>query len=329
LILNLQGTDWFRILCLGVLVPLLLFLSLHCCTEKPSEPDTPAGTEPTTTTQQPISKRHIWVLSDGQMRQMELEVYLVGVVLAEMPASFEAEALRAQAVAARTYTIKHCMDNVRHGKNAICTDHTCCQAFITPELYVQNGGSWSSVNRIEQAVHDTMGLVLMYGGEPILATYFSCAGGLTEDAAAVWGQDIPYLQSVSSPGEEAAAHYTDSKTFTAQQLQEALCVRLPGSVDTWFGEIVYTQGGGVATIEIGGVAYRGTTIRTLLGLRSTAFSVTVSKDTVTFHTRGYGHRVGMSQYGANAMAATGKTFQQILKHYYTGAAIVHYNAFGQ
>lgn len=256
---------------------------------------------------------------------MELENYLVGVVLAEMPASFATEALRAQAVAARTYTVRHCHSDLRHGKNTICTDHTCCQAYTDPGDYVRAGGSWSAVERVRQAVTDTTGQVLMYEGELIVATYFSCAGGLTEDAAAVWGQDVPYLQSVPSPGEEAAAFFTDSKTFSAQELQSALGVRLTGPVSTWFGNVTFTEGGGVETIVIGGVAYRGTTVRTLLQLRSTAFSVSFSEDAVTFHTRGYGHRVGMSQYGADAMASAGKTYQEILAHYYTGTQIVQYS----
>jgi stage II sporulation protein D len=227
-------------------------------------------------------------------------------------------------VAARTYTIKHCQEDLRHGENIICTEHSCCQAFIDPRDYVRDGGSWSSVERVRQAVTDTVGQVLVYDGELIVATYFSCAGGLTEDAAAVWGQEVPYLQSVPSPGEEKATYYIDSKTFTAQQFQTALGIRLKGEVSSWFGEVTFTDGGGVKTMEIGGVSYRGTTLRTLLELRSTAFSVSFQDDTVTFHTRGFGHRVGMSQYGANAMAEEGRTYQEILAHYYCGTEIVHY-----
>lgn len=264
------------------------------------------------------------VLYGGQTRTVELERYLVGVVLAEMPASFETEALRAQAVAARTYTIKHCREDTRHGDNTICTDHACCQAYIDPRDYVSGGGSWSSVERVQEAVASTAGEVLVYGRELITATYFSCAGGVTEDAVAVWGREVPYLQSVISPGEEDTVFFADSRTFTAEQFQSALGTRLNGPMGHWFGDVTFTDGGGVDTMVIGGVDYRGTTLRTLLGLRSTAFSVSVADDTVTFHTRGYGHRVGMSQYGANAMAKAGKTYQQILTHYYTGTEIVQY-----
>ncbi len=312
---------------LGVLLPMLLLLLVLSLGQKQGAeppPQSNVQTTPSTDAASPQPDRQISVLYGGQQQSMELEVYLVGVVLAEMPASFELEALKAQAVAARTYTIKHCSQDARHGSNTICTDHTCCQAYIDPRDYVSGGGRWSSVERVQQAVYDTAGQVLMYGDALIMATYFSCAGGVTEDAAAVWGQDFPYLQSVTSPGEEDTVFFTDSKSFTAEQLQVALGASLTGPVGTWFGEVTYTDGGGVNTMLIGGISYRGTTLRTLLGLRSTAFTVSVADDTVTFHTRGYGHRVGMSQYGANAMAKAGKTYQQILTHYYLGTEVVQY-----
>lgn len=324
--MNLQGNEFLRCVCLGVLLPALLCLAvLMLGAEKPEQPTQSTGSHTTLPTQGPQETGfHLSVLYGGQTLPMDLETYLVGVVLAEMPASFEPEALKAQSVAARTYTIKHCREDTRHGQNIICSDHACCQAYIDPRDYVSGGGSWSAVERVQQAVQDTAGQVLVYQEEVIMATYFSCSGGITEDAAAVWGQDCPYLQSVISPGEEDTVFYTDSKTFTAEQFCSALGVRLLGPVGNWFGDVTYTDGGGVNTMMIGGVAYRGTTLRTLLELRSTAFTVSVADDTVTFHTRGYGHRVGMSQYGANAMAQAGKTYQQILTHYYTGAEIVHY-----
>ena len=323
--MNFHDQNLFRLVCVGVMLPLLLFLTVVQLDREmtsPIQPSTGAETTPSQPNEQ--LQPMLSVLYGGSVQKMELESYLVGVVLAEMPASFEPQALRAQAVAARTYTIKHCQEDLRHGENIICTEHSCCQAFIDPRDYVRDGGSWSSVERVRQAVTDTVGQVLVYDGELIVATYFSCAGGLTEDAAAVWGQEVPYLQSVPSPGEEKATYYIDSKTFTAQQFQTALGIRLKGEVSSWFGEVTFTDGGGVKTMEIGGVSYRGTTLRTLLELRSTAFSVSFQDDTVTFHTRGFGHRVGMSQYGANAMAEEGRTYQEILAHYYCGTEIVHY-----
>ena len=142
-----------------------------------------------------------------------------------------------------------------------------------------------------------------------------------EDAAAVWGTDFPYLQAVASPGEEKAAHYTDTVRFSAEAFQDALGVKLSGSPGSWFRDVTYTDGGGVDTIVIGGTSYKGTSLRSALGLRSTAFSISTTEDTVTITTRGYGHRVGMSQYGADAMAVTGSTCQEILVHYYPGTTL--------
>ena len=137
----------------------------------------------------------------------------------------------------------------------------------------------------------------------------------------MWGTEFPYLQAVASPGEEKAAHYTDTVRFSAGAFQDALGVKLSGSPGSWFRDVTYTDGGGVDTIVIGGTGYRGTELRSLLGLRSTAFSISTTEDTVTITTRGYGHRVGMSQYGADAMAVTGSACPEILAHYYPGTTL--------
>ena len=144
---------------------------------------------------------------------------------------------------------------------------------------------------------------------------------MTEDAAAVWGADIPYLQATESPGEEGATHYIDTVTFSAVEFQNALGVSLKGNAATWLGPVQYTRGGGVDTIEIGGTVYQGKTLRKLLNLRSTAFTMTAVGDTVIITTKGFGHRVGMSQYGAEAMAVDGYDYTEILAHYYKGAVL--------
>ena len=325
--MNFQGNEFIRIICIGVLLPVILCWVVINTVAK-QDPDVPQDTLPQTVPPTQPSNQpntfHLTLLYGNQQISMELEEYLVGVVLAEMPSSFETEALKAQAVAARTYAIKQCTRDSRHGNNTICADHTCCQAYMDPQDYISGGGSQSSVERVRHVVQETAGEALMYGKELIVATYFSCSGGVTEDAVAVWGQDFPYLQSVQSPGEEDAVFFTDSKTFSAEEFQKALGIRLKGSVGSWFTDVTFTNGGGVETMTIGGVQYRGTTLRTLLELRSTSFTVSVYDDTITFHTSGYGHRVGMSQYGANAMAKQGKTYQEILQHYYTGASVVQY-----
>lgn len=262
------------------------------------------------------------VLCEGVVTDMDLQDYLTGVVLAEMPVSFEPEALKAQAVVARTYTMKACRQGRKHETAAVCADSTCCQGYIAVEDYLAKGGKQEGVDKIRRAVEDTYGYVLIYDGALIEATYFSCSGGFTEDAVAVWGTDVPYLRATSSPGEEKATHYTDTVTFSKKEFQDKLGRSLAGNPKSWFGVVTYTTGGGVNTMEVGGRVYKGTELRTLLGLRSTAFSVASDTDSVTITTRGFGHRVGMSQYGADAMAVSGSSFEEILAYYYQGTSLV-------
>ena len=268
-----------------------------------------------TQTSQPPPEMTITVLIDGKAIQMDLEVYVARVVLAEMPASFEPEALKAQAVASRTFALRTCADGQKHN-GAVCDSYRCCQAYMTEAAYLERGWDPDNVTRIQEAVRATAGQVLTYEGEWIRATYFACSGGFTEAAVDVWGKDYPYLQSVKSPGEEETVYYTDTVEFTPDSFLEALGISLPGPPEIWFGTITYTGSGGVETMEIGGTVYRGTTLRSLLGLRSTIFEVVVSESRIVFLTHGYGHRVGMSQYGAEAMALDGYDYKAILAYYY-------------
>ncbi len=262
----------------------------------------------------------ITVLTDNGTVQLELEEYIACVVLAEMPADFEVEALKAQAVVTRTYTRRKQI-NPKHDTASVCTASSCCQAYITPEEYLKNGGTEESIEKVSSSVEATAGEVLVYNGELIEATYFSCSGGKTEDAQAVWGTEVPYLQSVESPGEERASHFTDSVSFSSQEFCEKLGVSISGNPGTWIGPITYTDGGGVATVQIGEVSFTGTQIRQKLGLRSTAFVITGAGDGIIITTKGFGHRVGMSQYGAEAMAVQGQTYDNILYHYYQGTSL--------
>lgn len=265
----------------------------------------------------PVKVRNGDAVAEG-----DLDTYLVGVVLAEMPASFEPEALKAQAVVARTYARKAGTTGGKHGDGSVCTEPSCCQGYISEEAYLEQGGTPEAVEKIRDAVFSTSGQGLAYDGQLIEATYFSCSGGSTEDAAAVWGRDFPYLQAVDSPGEEGAAHYRDTVVLAPVDVEESLGIRLTGNPSEWVGGISYTDGGGVKQICIGGKSFSGTEIRSLLGLRSSSFSVETAKDAITITTRGYGHRVGMSQYGADAMAVAGSTYDEILAHYYRGTELI-------
>lgn len=280
---------------------------------------TTAPTVPETTA--PANNQISVLMSDGKIREMELDTYLTEVVLREMPADFEAEALKAQAVVARTYALRRAESSTKHTGAAVCTDSTCCQGYISEADYLDHGGTKKQLEKVRLAVIATSGQVLTYQGKLAEATYFSCSGGMTEDAKAVWGSAVPYLQAVKSPGEEKATHYTDTVSFTTSEFAKKLGFNTANIPEKWIEAITYTDGAGVDTIKICGKTYKGTQIRSLLGLRSTAFVITIVGDTVSITTKGFGHRVGMSQYGADAMAVQGSDYKKILSHYYAGTKV--------
>lgn len=252
----------------------------------------------------------------GSTQSMSLRDYLIGVLAGEMPADFEPEALKAQAVATRTYTL-HRLE----GGLPLSDDPAVCQAFSSITASVDRWGSQQEqyIRKLTEAVAATDGQVLTYDGKLISATYFSCSGGKTESAQAVWGSSVPYLVSVDSPGEEAAEVYESQVVVDMDTFLSTLAVESPTVSDP-----VYTPGGGVDTITIGGTPFTGTQLRSLFGLRSTMFTITPEEDTVTFHVQGFGHRVGMSQYGAQAMAEQGYDYRDILTWYYTGVTLETY-----
>ena len=263
----------------------------------------------------------VYISDEDKIVYMSMNDYLTGVLLCEIPASFHMEAKKAQAVVARTYALKTIENGVKHTPSAVCTESACCQGYTSEEDYLKNGGKNSAIEHARMAVQETDPYVITYNGRLIDATYFSCSGGTTEDAVAVWGSDIPYLQAVESPGEEDATHYMDTVIFSSEDFQILLERRLDGQPKDWFKEVIYTEGGGVDTIKIGEFCYKGTVLRQKLGLRSTMFRIQTEGDRIIITTKGFGHRVGMSQFGANAMAENGCGFHQILSHYYTGTEI--------
>lgn len=296
---------------LVVLGPALVFFSRN---KTPSAPQ--METEPVVIEKE----KTIRVLDNGTVVEMSLDEYLISVVLSEMPAKFEPEALKAQAVVARTYALRR-VDKGKHDDAAVCTESSCCQGYKEETEYLSSGGKAENVEKVRKAVLDTKDQVLIYDGKLIDATYFSCSGGVTEDAVAVWGADVPYLQSIESPGEEIATHFTDTVRISTEEFVRKLNLTAKGNASNWVESVTYTDGGGVDTVKICGKEFKGTQLRKLLKLRSTAFAITVLGGTVTITTKGYGHRVGMSQYGAQSMALEGKNYQDILTHYYTGVTL--------
>ncbi len=274
--------------------------------------------------------QYVNVYAAGKIEKMDIEEYLVGVVAAEMPASFEPEALKAQAVAARTYTcyIKGhggCSSN----KGAdICTKSSCCQAYLSREDMEKRWGSNMDkyLRKIEDAVYSTRGEKIYYGGEEIQAFYHACSGGWTEDCANVYREDLPYLVSVESGGEEGYSHYYGEVAITPAKFVSAMKKYSPSikldadKLSSSIGEIKRFDSGRVESIKIGNEYFTGREIRTVFSLNSAEFTVSVS-DKVMFETKGFGHGVGMSQDGADAMAKKGADYIDILTHYYTGVTV--------
>ena len=275
-------------------------------------------------------------LTDGSVLTLGLDQYLWRVVAAEMPASFELEALKAQAAAARTYTLSKLGRTVeKHPDADMCTDITCCQAYIDPDQAAANWGDNAAVYtaKITSAVSETDGMAVLYDGQPIQAVFFSSAAGRTVDALEVWGNSVPYLTGVDSPEGDEVPNYHSTVTFTLEEFKSKLLAQYPdadlsGDPAGWFQNTVPNSAGGVEQVDVGGVTVSGGALRTLLGLRSTSFTVTADSQGVTFSVTGYGHGVGMSQYGANALAKQGKTYDEILKWYYTGVEVAPYTPGG-
>jgi len=266
---------------------------------------------------------------DGKIKDMTMEDYLWSVTAAEMPASFELEALKAQAVTARTYALwKMRTREEDHPEADVCTDIHCCQAFIEPgQAAVKWGTSAAEYGqKISAAVALTDGQIMIYEGKPIQAVFFSSAAGRTEDAAEVWGNAVPYLVGVESPeGIEVPNYHSEvslsKEEFRTRFLEKYPKAELSGKPQKWFQSIKTTSSGRVSSIKIGGVTVTGSELRALCDLRSTCFTVETTSDSVTFQVTGYGHGVGMSQYGANTLALQGKTYREILSWYYTGVQL--------
>ena len=274
------------------------------------------------------------VLDGDTVRDMTMEDYLMGVTAAEMPASFAEEALKAQAVAARTYTLYKLISGGNHGDTAdICTDSTCCQAYISQEAARSSWGEQADAleEKIRTAVTDTDGEAILYGGVPILAVFHSSSAGLTRAAGQVWQNDLPYLQPVDSPEASASIpNYYSRVDFSPETIREKLLARIPaadlaGDQKTWLKNAVRDSAGSVETVEVGGVTVKGSTVRAALGLRSACFEWELQDGRFVFYVTGHGHGVGLSQYGANAMAEAGADYKTILTHYYTGVTVAVYN----
>lgn len=270
----------------------------------------------------------------GEVEEVKLDEYLCHVVSAEMPADYELEALKAQAIVARTYTI-YKAKNKKHDNADICDDSTCCQAWVSKEERLarwEESKRESNWQKIEQCVNETKGKIITYQNEPINAFFHANSGGTTELPVNVWGgSGFPYLQVVQTAGEEGYRQYASEAEFSHEELiqklktkYEDIQINFENSEDIKILE--YTDSNRVKTVKFGNHELSGVEARTIFGLKSTNFEITKEANKVKFTVKGYGHGVGMSQTGADTMAKQGSNYEEIINHFYVGIEIKEINS---
>ncbi|MGF7184808.1 stage II sporulation protein D [Desulfitispora alkaliphila] len=273
----------------------------------------------------------------GETVNIPLEEYLVGVVAAEMPAKFEVEALKAQAVAARTYTLRRMQERDQRFNGAHLSDNPdTCQAYYSDDELQTRWGIASYAHyksKISRAVQETAGIVITHGGDLINPLYHSTCGGKTENSENVWESHEPYLRSIDCVWGEDSPRYQESFSFNWSELDRVLGTNLNtlpasslnGSSNQVAQVLARTDTGRVDQISLGGKSFEATELRRLLGLNSTNIRYDINANGIIFHTQGFGHGVGLCQYGANGQAVDGRTYDQILKYYYKGVSLAKIN----
>ena len=275
------------------------------------------------------SKISLLHVQTGAIEELTLDEYLYGVVASEVPASFEVEALKAQSVVARTYTIYQMKNSDKHKEADLCDSSLCCQAWMTKE---NRFSRWEDDkeneywNKIVKAVNDTKGKIIFYNDEPINALFHSNSGGITELAINVWGGDYPYLQIVETAGEDAYTSFKSEVKISKDQLVEIMNSKYTDfSIDFYKDDFIkinsYTNSKRVSKIKIGNKELTGVEARNLLGLKSTQFDFKIEGDDIFFSVIGYGHGVGFSQCGGDVLAKLGKSYEEIIKYYYKDVSI--------
>lgn len=264
----------------------------------------------------------VFLTEQNTIVTLSTEDYLFGVLAGEMPALYEEEALKAQAVCAYTFALWRQRENGEKGYD-ITDDYTIDQCYLTPEKVEKKWGSKSQEyeKKIRTAIKSVEGEMLTYNGDIILSVYHAVSSGRTETAKNVWGKDYPYLQSVSSVGDKLATNYISTLTVTPDKLKTTFSVSLPQGLKGSFSSFSRTESGAVDSLKIGGTKFDGNEVRQKLGLKSSNFEVALKNGKFVFTVYGYGHGVGMSQNGANYMAQQGSDYQEILKHYFKGCEI--------
>lgn len=265
----------------------------------------------------------------GEVEEVDIEQYLCNVVSAEMPADYEIEALKAQAIVARTYTM-YKMENKKHENADICDTSTCCQAWISREDRLarwEESKRETNWQKIEQCISETSGKIVTYQNKPINAFFHSNSGGTTEIPVNVWGgTDFPYLQVVETAGEEGYTQYASEVELTHEEIinkikEKYADIQVDFSKDEEVQILAHTDSGRVKTIKIGNHELSGVEARTIFGLKSANFEISKGDGKIKFQVKGYGHGVGMSQTGADALAKQGSTAEEIIHHFYQNVEI--------
>lgn len=270
-----------------------------------------------------FSKIKLFHNNNGNIEELEMNQYLYGVVSAEMPANYELEALKAQAVVARTYTIYKIKNGSKHENADICDNSNCCQAWISKENRLAR---WEADKKVElwdkivQAVDATNKQYITYNGEVINAFFHSNSGGKTELASNVWGGNLPYLQVVETMGEDGYSAYKSEAIFSKDEFVVKMNevykdFKIDFKSDECIKILEYTESGRVKKIKIGNKELSGVDARKIFGLKSSNFSFEIDNK-IKFSVIGYGHGVGLSQSGSDALAKNGYTYDKILKHYF-------------
>lgn len=273
----------------------------------------------------------VYITSEDRIEEVDVEEYVCGVIANEMPVSFDEEALKAQAIASRTYMMSKKMNHCKSAKGADICDSVHCQVYSSKQ---DNLNKWKNIDaeknweKIKDAVESTQGMVLTYKGELALyPVFFSTSSGKTESSKDASWDDVPYLKSVESPGEEIAPNFESKKEMSVSEFVNTVNSKYPkcgvktSNIDTSVKVLSRSDAGGVISLSLGNTTVKGSDLRFLLGLNSTNFTYDINGRDIIFNCRGYGHGVGMSQWGANVMAKNGKKCDEILKHYYTGVEI--------
>ncbi|WP_246516436.1 stage II sporulation protein D [Salicibibacter cibarius] len=307
-----------------VLPALLVLLFSGSEGEEATSSETMEDTAPDASGEQesdPESEVVVPVYRDAQdtVDHVELEEYVAGVVSAEMPSDFEMEALKAQALVARTFIAQQMefAEGADLPGDAIVSDTTAHQVYKSSEELEQEWGADAeeTKEKITEAVEATAGEIITYEDTPITASFFSTSNGYTENAEDYWEASVPYLQSVESPWDVDSPRYANTISYTVEEVEQQLGVEIPEGEDLSANK-EKTEGDRVETVTIGDTSFQGREIREALDLDSSDFEWQLDGDEIVIHTKGWGHGVGMSQYGADGMAQEGMNYREIVDHYY-------------